>query len=330
MFKIYHLESRQNHLGWVTVFKELVDYYKNNYTTEVIYKYSDNTPNEFMYVPEIDWVIQDCELVIYNTEADIVKVISWREGPGWKTEQFGTAITKLQERNNPNDVLLVGHWESWFYDYKQKKNILPKVNFKIKPTTWYTFNNLTYELELSPIDFDQIYKERQNKILIDKLFWKSSTEREDPVRLAKLGICNLDIDVGLDFYDYLLEASKYKIGLAISSNCEKCYREIEYMAIGLPFMRLPYKGEFSPPLIPDYHYISVDRDRYGLEPEIWNTGKDVEGGDDYVEAYKHRFLEVKDNKEFLTFIANNAKEYYKKYCDPSVRIKELLKLLEEI
>jgi hypothetical protein len=42
-----------------------------------------------------------------------------------------------------------------------------------------------------------------------------------------------------------------------------------------------------------------------------------------------RFLQVKDDKEFLSFISKNSREYYENYLSPSSSIKytrELLKL----
>jgi hypothetical protein len=41
-----------------------------------------------------------------------------------------------------------------------------------------------------------------------------------------------------------------------------------------------------------------------------------------------RFLEVKDDKEFLNFISRNAREYYEKYLSPESSIDYTLKLLD--
>lgn len=58
---------------------------------------------------------------------------------------------------------------------------------------------------------------------------------------------------------YLEMAIKYKVGLGISSLAELCYRDIEYMAVGIPMIRLEYVTKTNPPLIPNFHYIAVDR-----------------------------------------------------------------------
>jgi hypothetical protein len=55
---------------------------------------------------------------------------------------------------------------------------------------------------------------------------------------------------------------------------------------------------------------------------------DREGGEDYVQAYKKRYNEVKDDKEFLSFISKNAREYYTQYCNPYNRMNHLINLLE--
>ena len=331
MYKIYHLESSQQHLGWTTVFKDLVNYYVNNFDTELVYKKSiDGVEDEFIHVKELDWCIQDCDLVIHNVNKDSFKIITWREGPGWRLDYDNNIIQILNKRNNPNDILLVAHIEGWFYEPFFDKLAIPKFNYKIKTTPWYTFNSVDENLNFIPTDYDSIFSNRKNIKLIDKLFFKSTTERNDPYKLAELGICNSDTHVGRTYKEYLIEASQYKVGLAISSNAEKCYREIEYMAIGLPCMRLDYKGGHSPPLIPDYHYISVNRKKHSINPKPWSVNSDIEGGPKYVEAYKQRFLEVKDDQDFLDYISHNARKYYQTYCDPLSRINVLLELLEEV
>lgn len=329
-YKIYYLESSQQHLGWAKVFKDLVDYYIDNFNVELIHKKSKNgVEDEFIYVKELEWCIQDCELVIHNVTTDSFKIISWREGQGWRLDEGNDIIKILGKRNNPNDILLVAHISGWFFHPPSNKLFIPKTNYKIKTTPWYTFNAVDEHLNFIPTDYDSIFSNRKNVKLIDKLFFKSSTVRKDPYKLAELGICNSDTHEGKKYKEYLIEASQYKVGLAISSNAEKCYREIEYMAIGLPFMRLDYIGDHFPPLIPDYHYISINREKYSINPKEWTADSDLKGGPKYVEAYKQRFLEVKDDIEFLDYISCNAREYYKTYCDPLVRINTLLELLEE-
>ena len=70
---------------------------------------------------------------------------------------------------------------------------------------------------------------------------------------------------------YFEDLIKYKIGLSIAGRGELCYRDIEYMALGIPMIRFNYLSELNPNLIPNYHYISINRpddliiDRLGNE-----------------------------------------------------------------
>jgi hypothetical protein len=52
--------------------------------------------------------------------------------------------------------------------------------------------------------------------------------------------------------------------------------------------------------------------------------------DDISEHYTFtkRFLEIKDDKEFLNFISKNAREYYEKYLSPESSVEYTLKLLD--
>jgi hypothetical protein len=131
---------------------------------------------------------------------------------------------------------------------------------------------------------------------------------------------------------YFDDVINYKVGLSVAGRGELCYRDIEYMAVGLPMLRLEYITQTNPPLIPNYHYIAIDRAKYNLpgSPNSveWGAHLDREGGEIYVQAYKERFLEVKNDYKFLDFISNNAREYYNQYCSSSNRLSHLLKLLD--
>lgn len=322
MIKVYHFETGMHHLGWHKTYCDLANYYKIHHNAEIVHlKSIVSMAGQVLHCPELNFDLSDTDFVIIDTEKDIIKIITWNESNRICTT--GVSLTSaLEKRNNPNDIILIGHLSSFYFSPKDKKPIVPSsFKFKVKSTTWYPF--------VCDLSFDEIYEERKNLELIDELFFASSTRREDPFILSKMGICNSNVQWMGSMENYIKQASKYKVGLAISSVSEKCYREIEYMAIGLPCMRLTFIGDHSPPLVPNYHYIEVNREENGIPTETWSCSADRAGGELYVEAYKKRFLEVKDDKDFLDFISTNAREYFKTYCDTPVRIKELLKLLEE-
>lgn len=303
--KAYILEPEMFHSEWASVFKEIVIYLKNYHNAKII-----SQRGGWNYIEEFDYHMPDCELIIYDEKKDILKAITWSECPTKIIEVF-------KKRSNKEDILM--KTQIWFGEELDERG-KPDFDFQLKGTVFYT---------IVPIDHNYFFNKRKllkHEDLIDEMFFKASTRREDPFVLYDMGYCTNPIandGGGIPIQEYLELAIKHKIGLSISSMAEIAYREIEYMACGIPNMHLKYLTKLDPPLIPDYHYISVDRTGFEIGPRF-----DLAGGPKYIEAYVKRFLETKDDKEFLEFISNNAREYYLKYCSPENRLKHILNKLE--
>ena len=124
---------------------------------------------------------------------------------------------------------------------------------------------------------------------------------------------------GTSISDRPIVTLKYKIGLSVAGRGELCYRDIEYMALEVPFIRFEYITKLNPNLIPNFHYISVER------PDELTI--DRLGDESHSKMIERRFLEVKDDKDFLNFIAKNAKEYYDTYLTRYNNVKHTLNLL---
>jgi hypothetical protein len=294
--------THKQHAPWAIhdLITELGEYLNSNqYITK-------SQIGDHLYIDMFNYNLPDCEVIIYDDELDCLKAISFSES---KTQLFDI----FQKRNNKNDILAVLHEKSWGLNISNKDNF----NFKLKNTTTYTLS--------SECDFDYFYNKRQslkyNK-LIDKMFFRTMTGRGDEFELSKRDIINPLFPL-LSYNDYMDLAIQYKIGLSIAASYEICHRDIEYMAIGVPMLRLEYLNNYNPPIIPNYHYIAIDRE--GFE---FDLNKDNIGGEKYIEAYVKKFNEIKDDYEFLNFISLNANQYYKEYCSPSTRLKTIINLLE--
>lgn len=169
-------------------------------------------------------------------------------------------------------------------------------------------------------DLEPYYVKRKEKSeLIDKMVFRG-TSLDDRTVLSNLSEEYFDgprpIGGPNTYFDNIIN---YKIGLSVAGRGELCYRDIEYMAIGIPFLRFEYKTELYPHLIPNFHYISVDR------PE--DLVKDRLGNEKHSKMLEKRFLEVKDDKDFLEFITNNARDYYETYLSRKNRVDHTLNLL---
>lgn len=315
--RIYYFQNiRYQRSGWNDVFESIVKHLMTHHDAKIIQRGNHRCEGgTTLYVEEFDYHMHDCELLIYDEKIDSLKIIS-------QSEYYTKSWQVLVERNNKNDILLAPQLSNWFPKNSatgEDSMDFSQYNFKVDSTVFYTipFENINYE---------ELYKKRSEKSfdqLEDKLFMLFTTQRNDPYKLSELGYLNKDT-TPLHPILYFEKAIDHKIGLAIATSAEYCYREIEYMAIGIPFMRIEYMKGLNPPLIPNHHYIAIDRKKYNFPYDITS---DREGGEKYVQAYIDRFLEVKDDKEFLNFVANNGRDYYINYCSPKNRLNHILGLL---
>ena len=86
---------------------------------------------------------------------------------------------------------------------------------------------------------------------------------------------------------------------------ELCYRDIEMMSIGVPYIRIEYKSEIHNAFIPNYHYIMIPREHAYME-------FDKNGHQGVANLIISKYNEVKNDDEFLKFISRNQREWYDK------------------
>jgi hypothetical protein len=259
--------------------------------------------------------ITDCEVLI--TIDDRVVLLSF-------SDVVSRAQQLLFHRNNPSDLLV---WSN----YKSHEHIYSQATFQIKACP--------YVARYAAIDMDVYYHFRQTTHTEDKFFFRGNytglprnvihSLLEPPYTEHYSGISGLDPD------RYFTTAIQHRAGLSIAGAAEFCYRDVEYMAIGLPILRFEFVHTMDPPLIPNVHYISVPRidTRFEYErscgEENFNThfrGRNADT-DKYADAYYQRYLEVKNDADFLKFVADNARQYYEDYIHPATRTHHFLRLL---
>jgi hypothetical protein len=253
-------------------------------------KKATTTPDNF--------VLLECEYVIEFDETGDFYVLSVSDG-------LTHAI--LNEQTNPHlKKVLVSQFSR--NDIKSSTGD----NFE-KYHPWIYFPSDLFDLN------PYIQKRKEIETLVDKMFFKGSS-LEDRTILKHISTDYLDgVGSTCDQNCYFSDLINYKIGLSVAGRGELCYRDIEYMALGIPFLRFEYTTDLNPNLKPNFHYISIPRpedliyDRLGTEEH----GKMIE----------KRFLEVKDDKDFLFYISDNATKYYESYLAYDNNIKHTLNLL---
>ena len=244
------------------------------------------------------YYLMECEYVIEVEDTGEIYVLS-------ASDVLSCAI--LEEKNNP---LLKKVLISQFNKNDVKAHVHDNID---KYFPWIYFPSGIHDLE------QYYYRRKVIKDLKDKMIFRG-TSLEDRCILSYL---DPELFEGPNIIGgaepYFNDIINYKVGLSVAGRGELCYRDIEYMAIGLPFIRFEYSCELNPNLVPNYHYISVDR------PE--DLICDRVGNESHAKMIQDRFLEVKDDKEFLSFISNNAREYYKKYLAYDNNVKHTIDLL---
>lgn len=246
-----------------------------------------------------DFLLLECEYVIEFEDTGEFYIMS-------VSDSMTHAI--LNEQKNPylKKVLV-----SQFHVDTIRGNVQDSYKFKYKP--WIYF----------PCTIDDLvpfYEKRLTKEnLIDKMYFKG-TSIQDREILSHLNPDYFEGPYSMGgpsaYFDDLIN---YKIGLSVGGRGEFCYRDIEYMALGVPFLRFEYTSQLNPNLIPNFHYISVDRPN--------DLYYDRMGNEEHAKMLEERFLEVKDDTEFLKFISDNAKEYYDTYLKRENNVRHTLNLL---
>jgi hypothetical protein len=245
----------------------------------------------------------ECEYIIEFVDNGDFYILSASDYPSYPISQI-----IYKEQNNPHlKKVLVSQFDrdgmTPFIDLKNQHKYIP----------WIYFPTIDYNLE-------EIYSKRKNlSSYVDKLYFRGSDIKNRPIlqNFESEYFQGYDPIGGPDVYfDELIQ---YKVGLSVGGRAEFCYRDIEYMAIGVPFLRFEYRSEMNPKLIPNFHYISVEKPS--------DLKYDRLGDQSHVNLLLKRFIEVKDDQTFLNFISNNARNFYQEYLSKEKRIKHTLNIL---
>jgi hypothetical protein len=176
------------------------------------------------------------------------------------------------------------------------------------------------------VNLENYYDKRKVKTdLIPKLFFKGNTEYRPIVNYIDTEILSDTTKlVDKDYFDVLTD---YEICLSVggTANGDLCYRDIECMALGVPLLRFDYVTTLNPPLIPNYHYISIPL-QLDL-PKHNDVLKDRLGNEKHAKLIEERFKQSVDKKYFLNYISFNARKYYEKYLSRNNRITHTINLL---
>ena len=322
--KLHRYENRIWGRAHLPFFKQFDEYLKNYFDVEIInYNTDDKTfSGPIKLENKIDGYgrtpsISDVECIIENPELNDIKVLSF-------TEYFNHYVCHFAKAKNCSKVLLAHfNWNHRFH-WMNREKTLDGIE-KIKPWIFLTFTKFNNEL----------YREKRNGIkdFNDKLFYLGSgidQYRKSVLEVEKQGY--LQPTGNFEFGQYIDKLIHSKIGLSHYLDLDKCmnpfeypgemcYRDIEYVSVGLPFIRIEYKDSLHDPLLANHHYISIPRE----DAYIAHSKKGDKG---VADLYIQKYLEIKDNDEFLNFISKNQKDWFDKNIKSPNKEKLTFDLLE--
>lgn len=238
--------------------------------------------------------ISDVDCVIENLDTGETKVISF-------TEYFNSYVCHIAKSEACTKTLLAHFsWNNIYYWMKRESAISHLK--KISPWIFLPFEDFDVLLYRKLREFQ--------KDLNDKLFWLGSGV--DSYRKAIRIIEHkgyLQTIRSLSHEQYLNQLISSRIGMSYYLDLDKyntphdhpgefCYRDIEHMLLGVPFVRIEFKDTTFNPLIPNYHYISIPR-------EHAYTAYDRYGDEGVANLYIDRYKEVVEDDNFLSYISEN-------------------------
>lgn len=291
------------HTTWFTKF---IDYLSEHFIVEVLnHGSSEKNPSKAKLLSENlvfknEVPISDVDCIIENVDNQEYVALSF-------TEYFNNIVVHYLRSDKCKKILLAHFNSTYLFDRLKRDNLVNKCEI-VKP--WFFPFAADYD-----VNFYRTL--RSETIKNNKLFFRGSGVSTESYRASVFHLLDEEFFLGgrgIEFNQYMSEMSESTIGLSHYMDLNKyttpfdhtgelCYRDVEYLSIGLPFIRIEYRDSLYNNLIPGHHYISIPREK------AYDAYKN--GGDKAVaNLYKETFLKFKDENEYLNFISKNQIEWF--------------------
>jgi FkbM family methyltransferase len=273
---------------------EFIEYNKdgNTFTGQIstlkpIYPFGTNPP------------LSDVDCVIENLHTAEIKVLSFGE-------YFNNFVSHYAKSEHCSKVLLTHfNWHNLYYWMKREFSV--KEMYKVKPWIFLPFQ-----------EFDYLkYREKRDTTnnFDNKMFFLGSgisDYRKCIEIIENMGYLQPSVPVSHSEYFEKLSCSKIAVSYYQSLDRyrtpfdypgEFCYRDVEYMSLGVPFIRVEFRDTTHDPWIPNYHYISIPRD-------VAHIIYEKEGEQGIANLYIEKYKEVINDEDFLNYISKNQKDWF--------------------
>ena len=178
----------------------------------------------------------------------------------------------------------------------------------------------------SNIDIESYYHKRQDiKNYKNELFFRG-TYKDRPI-LKHIDKKIMPLTTGDTSKKYFEDLITHKVAFTVGGSAvgDLCYRDVEYMQMGIPFIKFEYITNLDVPLIPNYHYISIELPK---DMPIFNgVPKDRLGLEHHAKMVEDKYKEVINDTEFLRTISINSRKYYEDNLSLNSMINKTRKIL---
>jgi len=294
------------HLPW---YKKFIEFLKKDFDVEVV-NYNTNgetfrgtinlqTPvGQFNNNPPLS----DVDFVVENLDNNEFFVLTF-------TKYFNSQVVHYLKSDRCIGILSAHFSHRYMYDHLKKNNLLHKLD-KVHPWFFGFYQEFEVEKYRKLRDSqeslnDKLYfkgggwKKHENSyrkvvgILHDQEYLNAKTVPLNQY-LEELSIQGVAISHYMDL-DWFTESERYP--------GELCYRDIEMMSIGVPYIRVEYKSEIHEAFKPNFHYITIPREDAYL-------AFDKDGNEGVAKLFIDTYNKVKDDHDFLSFISQNQRKWY--------------------
>lgn len=245
--------------------------------------------------------LSDVDCIIENLETKEFIVLSF-------TEYFNSYVVHYLKSSFCKKVCLSHFSYHNIYHWLKRDHLLSQLN-KVSP--WFFGSFLEFDIEY--------YRNvRQTTDMFNpELFYKGSGQayREVINILHDRKILNRD---SVEFHNYLTSMATSKCALSYYTDLDRyytpfhhpgefCYRDMEYMAIGTPFIRIEYRDSVYQGLLPNYHYAAIPREHAYI-------AYNMHGNKGVADLIQEKYEEIFHDVDFLNFISNNSRKWFDTYA----------------
>jgi len=269
----------------------------------------------------------DCEVMINQGS---ISIFEYEDG-GFKVWDCGDHPNLTLQLHKSKNFMgaAIGQYNKKLWDdtiptsFEKRMNIVPGIHFE---QFW----------QYGVINYDNVQEYRKNITLDNRLLWRGSLYENCPNQNEYQGrryISHLTKELGdkfafgdgpLPFDEYIHEAIHFKLvldsGVGGGYCCgDYCFKDAEMYGLGIPTIRPKYAIQPWIPLIPDYHYISIDVD--------FDERFKYKNHEAISEKIAKRYNEVINDDDHLKYISDNARQWYMSVLSYPVVINNIINSL---